>query len=641
MIAPMARRKRRKSKPTRQPKLPAAPPKPTRAEKQIAQQANADGPAPESPSQEPSASGPPPGIGAGRPALRDIWAWTGFALVAMFFLVMKSYSFHWQIGDENIYMYMAWATAEHGALPYRDYFFAHPPLHLLPGVPLFGLFGIGPLTARILPVGASLVSALFLFLLSRRQVGRLAAVLCTFALLSAFSLLRASSHWTGINLAVMWICIGLYCLFSRKPATAGVMFALGVCTGNYVLPAALMAGLMAVLHDRRSGLRYLVGFLAPWATIQLVGLIVGGAGYIDGVYRYHFLKTSKAGVSREMFYRVSTDNYLIHLGALLAPFMAWLDRRLAAVSGMHVRPPAKPSASGDSLFGLAWDWLRRTLWLDGARGLARVGCLWAVGYLLFIAIIPRVFPFYFLLMFPGLALATAFVLDRMVRHGLGLARGFSRRDGAWMRASGWVLATIVFLVFAYLVRVPIQRGLLPTYVRNQAKPMQYAQSPLPVDGLLRACCWEDTAEARVAYGTVTEVLFHESRYFEKAQELSGWVEQHSEPGDRLFGDASTAGLVALLSSRRLAADFADTNTLRFSTGVSPPREVIEKIDTPALKFVIAQGQVSRDRQGRLQRRYGKFASLPVFRHWLDTRFTLAHQVRDRTKGTFLVLERKR
>ncbi len=635
----MAKRKRRKRTSGRgsDTKPPAAPKKRTRAEKRAAQAETR--PQGEAASETPEPGPGSPSDGGARKIWPDAVAWACFGLVGLFFLVLKSYSAHWQVGDENVYLYMAWAGLDHGALPYRDFFFAHPPLHLLPGLPVHGLLGFTPAAARVIPVGASLISALAVFLTARRHIGRVGAVAAVFALLTAFSLLRASSHWTGINLALMWTSLGLMFALRRKPVTAGVMFALGVCTGNYVLPGAVMGGLLAFLGSRRDGLRYSLGFAAPWAAIQVIGLLLGGGGYVDGVYRYHFLKSSKEGASRQMFYRVATDNFLLHLSGVLAPVLAWLERRLAPGSGASVPERGRPERDAQGWIQPAWLWFRGVLLQDGPRGVARIGSLWALGYLLFIFTIPRVFPFYFLLAFPGLALATGALVDGLARHGIGLARRLYERDRPWRIAAAWVAGLLVFILVATLVRVPLQRGLLPTYIRPRPVPMTWRASALPVDGLLRWCCWDDTAQARTAYGTVQEVLYHESRIFEQAEALAAWLEERARPGDTLFGDSSTAGLIALLSGVPLQADFADTNTLRFTSGISPPQEVIERLDTPALRFVLVQGRAVKDRRGRIRWRYRKFAALPAFRRWLDENFRIAHRVVDRTKGTFLILER--
>src|SRR5579863_8724540 len=53
-----------------------------------------------------------------------------FAAVVLVYIGLRTYQFFVADSDENIYFYMALRTAFGGRAPYRDYFFAHPPLHL-------------------------------------------------------------------------------------------------------------------------------------------------------------------------------------------------------------------------------------------------------------------------------------------------------------------------------------------------------------------------------------------------------------------------------------------------------------------------------------------------------------------------------
>ncbi|MBN2496596.1 MAG: hypothetical protein JXR96_18550 [Deltaproteobacteria bacterium] len=603
-------------------------------------------PRPRQPAPEEAPAPAPPAWPAIPARWAEIAAWAAFGLACAFFLILKSFSLHWEVGDENVYFYMAWATAEHGALPYADYFFAHPPLHLLPGVLVFALLDFGPVMVRLIPVFATLVGALFLFLLARRSAGRLAAAATVFAYLCAFSLIRASTHWTGINLAVMWVCVGLWALFGRRHVLSGVAFALGVCTGNYVLPGAIMAGMLAVLDSRRAGLRFALGLVGPWLLVQVLGLAVGGKGYLDGVYRYHFLKPSKAGVSRSMFYRVFTDNFALFAGCVLAPVLAWLEPLLARASGAALpgaplsAPRSGKPGESDWLPVRWWFFFRRVLLERPALGAARIGALWALGYVLFIALLPRVFPFYFLLLFPAMALCAGFAAARLIAHAVGLLRR-ARRERSFFEALAVMGVILAVLVTGYAVRVPVQRTLLPDYVRKHSKPMKWSGSPLPgVGSVLRSCCWDDVAEAYTEYGTVQEVLYHESRFFEQAGVLAEFVRTHTRPEQTIFGDSSTAGLVALLAGRRLAAHCADTNVMRFSSGVTDARELVKKIDTPELAYVLVSGQPVKDRSGRRRVRFGKFARIPAFAGWLQRDFQVAFQVRDRTKGWFYLLERR-
>src|SRR5262245_29142492 len=57
-----------------------------------------------------------------------------FGAVVLLYALLKTYQLTLGNSDENIYFYMALRTVTDGLLPYRDYFFAHPPLHLGLGV---------------------------------------------------------------------------------------------------------------------------------------------------------------------------------------------------------------------------------------------------------------------------------------------------------------------------------------------------------------------------------------------------------------------------------------------------------------------------------------------------------------------------
>lgn len=571
-----------------------------------------------------------------------IAAWGAFGLLALFYLSLKSFCFHWQVGDENIYFYMAWATVDHGALPYGDFFFAHPPLHILPGMAVFGLLGFGPVSVRLIPIGATLVGAFFLFRLARARIGNIGAAATVFLYLTAFSLIRASTHWTGINLAVMWSVLGLWALHRKRPATAGVFLAAGVCTGNYVMPGAIMMGMLAFLDSRRAGLRYLLGFAVPWASIQALGLALGGTAYLKAVYAYHLLKPQAAGASYKMSVRVFGDNFALFLGVLLGPLMAALDGFLGRASGKRPERQELVQGQDGSWLRRFFAWWRVRLVETGPAGLARVGALWALGYVLFIAMLPRVFPFYFLLMFPGMALAGGYAIECWVRNSGNLVAGAKERGKYFWEAAAILIMLLVAVGMGYFVRVPIQRTLLPRYTRSHDKPMKWSDGRLPgfVNRAFRSCCFDDVAMAYTSYGTIQEILYHESRYFEKAEELAGYVREHSNPDQSIFGDSSTAGLVALLSGRRLAADFADTNVMRFRSGVTLAEDAIGKIDTPKLALVLASGSLRRGPDGSERPRFGHFASLPGFWRWMNEKFQVVFRTRDRTKGWFFLLGKK-
>lgn len=564
--------------------------------------------------------------GASGNTRKDILLWLWCGLVMLFFLILKSFSLHWGIGDGNIYLSMAWAIGHYGVLPYRDFFFAHPPLHLLPGVVLLKFLDVTPLTAGLLPIGASLIGALFLFLIAKRHFGSLAAAVTLLSYCFAYDLLRASSHWTGINLSVLWMILGMWALLKNRPALSGAFLAIGVCTGTYVLPAALMGLALAVLQSGHSGKRFTVGFAIPWGTVQVSGFLLGGGAYWNEVYRYHVAKPGTPAAVREMFIRVIGDNFPIFLGTFFGTVLLFLD-------------PILDRAGWNRNRGITlWSSFRESLFSDGPRGIARLAALWTLGMLLFIAMLRKVFPFYFLLAFPSMALLTGYAVDRIWHHTLSLWRGRTRQDRHWKKARRLFSFLLMAVIVALLIRTPLHRKLLPDYFRSQNRPMQWADAPIPqfLNSALHSCCFENPARAGKDYGTVQELLYHESQYFEKAEDLAAFVREQSSPTQTIFGDSGTTGLIALLAQRRVAADEADTNVMRFKSGITDPEDLIRRIDTPDLAFVLVEG--TRTKEGGI--RYNAFGSNPTFRHWLDGNFEVAFETRDRTKGTFFLLKKK-
>ena len=68
--------------------------------------------------------------------------WIPFLIVALVFIIIEAKGLT-QVGpgDENVYFYMAKAVSE-GQMPYRDFFYAHPPLHIFALATLIKIFGV-------------------------------------------------------------------------------------------------------------------------------------------------------------------------------------------------------------------------------------------------------------------------------------------------------------------------------------------------------------------------------------------------------------------------------------------------------------------------------------------------------------------
>jgi hypothetical protein len=104
----------------------------------------------------------------------------------------------------------------------------------------------------------------------------------------------------------------------------------------------------------------------------------------------------------------------------------------------------------------------------------------------------------------------------------------------------------------------------------------------------------------VAYATISVIVLGASVFavaefrdnsaydFEVAEQVAGYVREHSEPGDTIFGEDATTPLISLLSGREIALNYVDSNDLRFRTGVEDAAEVAAHLKEARVRFFLVR-----------------------------------------------------
>jgi len=533
------------------------------------------------------------------------------AILLSLFLMLKSYGLNYAVSDENIYFYDA-SLMTRGLWPYRDFFFAHPPLHLVPGWLLFELAGFHYAAAKLLPVFATCVSGVCVYFLATRARGRLAAVTATGLFLFSHDLLRASSHWTGINWSVAWLSAGLLAALSGSPVAAGILFALGSCTGAYVLPGVLMVLTLTTVVRPRHGLRFATAFALVFATVNAAFWAMGGQGFIDGVYRFHWLKPSaeETALSAQLGQMLFHNFFLLASPVYLAPLVA--HRAWSRVC-------RKPWYRG------VRDMLDPTVCLESATG---TWCLlFSAGYLVFLWRLPQVYHFYLLLMFPTCAVAGGLVAAWLWS---AIVRGV--RDRRVRVAPAMMLAGLAAGYLGY----PLFEHRLDYYAAQRGRTVRYdfPPSPLPrwAQAPVQRLLWRPERMVGERYTGIQYYLWHESRVFDAASDIAEWLRQNSEPGDAIFGDSTTTPLVALLAGVPIAAHMSDTNAARFRSGITPAAEAVAQLEAT---FDRADGRLTWVLlcPGR------GFYNVNDFRRFVDGHFRLVRQFPTAHHGTYRLLRR--
>ena len=518
-----------------------------------------------------------------------------FVIIFGLFLLLKSFSFHYAVSDENIYFYDAWLMYR-GEYPYRDFFFAHPPLHLLSGWLMMELQGgFDFVWMKALPLFPTLVSAILVYRIVYRASNRIGAVITLLLLLFSHDLLRASSHWTAVNWAVMWMVGSYYLLLSRKMLFSGLLLALGISTALYIVPVAMILMVMALVDDKKRSRYFFGGLLFGLLMVNLPFIILAPQGYLNDVFLYHLQKVT---TSSGDFYREAQlllfHNFFLFSAPLFALLLLLRLRTLEEEKGT----------------------LRTLLKIDAASPyyIALWSLLLFVVYLLFLSMLHKVFHYYFIVLFPFGALLGGLFVGRSLD-------ALSRRP-QWP----YLLLLLLYLSGGMVIPGYLERG-LSYYEKNHDRHLHYEKPvsllPSQVESRLLTLLYERERVVGQDYSTWQYYLWHESRTLEVTDAIVTDIEEHSSHEVTIYGDSTTVPLIALLAERAVSANLVDTNYMRFRAEPTLMVQHMKQLLTLPEGWVLINPRrgIGRDK---------------VFRHFLAKNYHLVERYQSRYFGTYLL-----
>jgi hypothetical protein len=527
--------------------------------------------------------------------------WAAPLLVAALFFLLKSHALLPSTTDENIYFYMANLIAQ-GQLPYRDFFFAHPPLHIAVPALVFAVTGFQLVVAKLIPVLAAMLSGLLVYRIARRAGGAATAVVALVLFFFATEVLKASTNLTGINLSTAFLLAGVAAFTARRYVWAGALFALGAHTGFYIIAVPVTFGALLALGDRRALARYALGFFPLWLAIMGACALIGGESYWQGVYFYHWGKPAKNAAMlayvdgldptqpvEALFHNLGqlfdakmwrrTLYYHAHIfwGALLSA--GWLLHwRLRRGAPGERRPWLRPFTPRD-LFADPGD--------PTATG--RLALIAFVALILEFSAFKELYEFYFVLMMPFAAILTALLVVDAGRRVVALAEARSPRVALPVAALG---------LFVLWLPVAAQANkVFPDELRDagQRRQYQWSEPPIltPLAPIVRHLFWKDhRVKGEMELG-VRHYLWNKKLYFSTAWEMADHIRANSREGDTITGGSLVAPLLALLSDRPLAANIVDTNAKTFWSDMTLGRAFPDITDPKARRQAIERQQLGQ------------------------------------------------
>ncbi len=490
-----------------------------------------------------------------------------FLACLIIYLFFKGKCFHWYISDENIYYYMAqemgWSH-----LPYRDFFYANPPLLLLllkvGGV----LTGWGIAGLRLIPILSHVVSGYaFYRLLSPLLKCWVVIPLSIFWL--SYDSLRASTHATGIAETLAFIAGAFLIAFRGQSKLASLFLGLGLCTKTYAitgLPGLLVALWLAGADRQRRwrSIGWCLGItILTVVLLAVTGTILGGKDFWDMNVFYHLSKQpAEAGVA-PVFGQVLVRNQG-SLYVLAATVMLLFAGRFILKGNC-----AKSATTAEATSFLQ----KETGMMTPEWRFLIVGSVHFVTVLVFLMMQGRIFDFYFLLFLPALALLAGGLLGMAIEYWKG-----SSTHGGQPR-----LWKAIFIGYSIVCLIFLAHPMIPRQYRFFMREL--------------VTYWQ-----------------HEER---NADGLAKWNTILTGEDAVLAGDSGSAPLVALLSGQRLALGEADTNQMRFQGGFPPAPVFIQKLKDAGVKWLVVRGR--RTSKGRFIA--GGMFSLPEFKAYAQADFS--------------------
>lgn len=509
---------------------------------------------------------------------RILWL-AGICFVSVVFMTLKMFNMHAYAGDEAIYISQGKLIAE-GFAPYKDFSMAHPPLQAVVIAVLYKIFGYNFALFRLIPSFWTLLSGFCLAVIVKKELGKMASFFAMAFFILAYEPMRAAIHFTGVNMTIAILMMALLALRNNKVLVCALLCVFAVFTRLYALPVVLSYFIFIWIKDRPAAYRFAgIGATAGLVLFVIFGLWSGFAAFMNDVFLFQANKTAMRN-DQIAFMR---DGVLFHNAMPLVVFIlgsiTFLTGYFQSLLNIDTGKPdrkakaRRPERQDISLVGLSF---------------------FTVVLMLSILLnMNRVWMYYYVLAFPFAAIAGGW----MTSNWFYFIRDFfikTAPEGKRFKInSGWAIVSMLIFIGAYFSAPKLEKRLdyYKEAISNPAKRTSryvWREGHLPAfaNALVKSMFWKDTRVIGEEYSSFTYYLWHSSRIFDMADEVSAEVLARCNEKENIFGDSGTVPLISLMTDRGIAGNVIDTNIEQFRSGNVNAAELVKKIDKPSTKLII-------------------------------------------------------
>ncbi len=510
--------------------------------------------------------------------------YSALLLFFLFWFLIKVFSIHPSTTDENIYFYMAKRFSE-GIIPYRDFFFAHPPVHLIIPAAIFKISGFNIVIAKLIPITASMISGVFLYRLLRVISGAVTALAGLIYYMFSYQVLMASSDMTGVNLTIMFLSISVYYLFVNRPVISGIFSALAVSTGMYSLALIFLIFIyLLIARNFEALLRYVLALVLPIAIISGLFYYLGRENFILGVFKYHTLKPEKIAGRIDIF---STSNPLMFIYAIIGNSFNFLTGRDFLKSIYFHSYLYIPFVIASIYFIVVSvrDFIKRKeLKRPPNYKIYRVIGFSLIAFFVFVvqySSLRELYDFYLIFLFFFMALSASYVIKYL--YELPKNKGL-------LSAISISVVILVSLMMYRPLSASMDKPLFGGDIKSEGERVEYTYKepnfPAVISDLAYLLYFKEYRIVGKTEPFFRHYIWNKNLSFEKAYEIAEYIRANSKDFETITGASTIAPLLALLSDRKIASEEIDTNAKRFKSGLLGDEDFFRKVCSDNLRFLV-------------------------------------------------------
>jgi len=203
----------------------------------------------------------------------------------LIFIVFRLYTLHPNFSDEIIYINMARVVSK-GLLPYKDFFYAHPPLHLFLLAPIASLGNFSLVKFFISVIG--LICILLTYFITKKLYDEKTGVITAIAFLIFPGFLIFGNLAMGTFEALLFYLLSFYFLLNRKTVLSSIFLSLAIFTRYLVVLLVPILVIYLFKYQRKKLSRSIFYFsLINILSFTLLYTLFGSDFFISTIL-YHF-----------------------------------------------------------------------------------------------------------------------------------------------------------------------------------------------------------------------------------------------------------------------------------------------------------------------------------------------------------------